>query len=237
MLPRPGRAAARCCPTVRRPSGRVSARRATAASAAGRHPDRRDRRRSAGRALRPGLRRAPAWPRTPTAPAASSLLNTGRRRSPPDDGLLTTVAWRIGRARTPTRSRARVHRRRGGAVAARRPRRDRHAPPRREALAESVPDTGGVYLVPAFVGLGAPYWDPYARGTIVGLTRGTTRAHLARAALEAIAYQSRDVLDAMARGRRRAARRAAGRRRRGRQRLPLPVPGRRAGRRRCCVRR
>jgi glycerol kinase len=67
-----------------------------------------------------------------------------------------------------------------------------------QALAESVGDTGGVYFVPAFVGLGAPYWDPYARGTIVGLTRGTTRAHLVRATLEAIAYQSRDVLDAMA---------------------------------------
>ena len=66
------------------------------------------------------------------------------------------------------------------------------------ALAESVADTGGVYLVPAFVGLGAPYWDPYARGTLVGLTRGTTRAHIARAALEAIAYQSKDVLDTMA---------------------------------------
>jgi glycerol kinase len=66
-----------------------------------------------------------------------------------------------------------------------------------EPLARSVPDTGGVYLVPAFVGLGAPYWDAYARGTIVGLTRGTTRAHLARAALEAIAFQSRDVLDTM----------------------------------------
>jgi glycerol kinase len=67
-----------------------------------------------------------------------------------------------------------------------------------EALATSVPDTGGVYFVPAFVGLGAPYWDMYARGTIVGLTRGTSRAHLVRAALEAIAYQSRDVLEAMA---------------------------------------
>jgi glycerol kinase len=68
-----------------------------------------------------------------------------------------------------------------------------------EGLARSVEDTGGVYLVPAFVGLGAPYWDPYARGTLVGITRGTTRAHLARAALEAIAYQSRDVLDTMKR--------------------------------------
>src|SRR5262249_47921627 len=67
-----------------------------------------------------------------------------------------------------------------------------------EALATSVEDAGGVYLVPAFTGLGAPHWDPYARGLLIGLTRGTTRAHLARAALEAIAYQNRDVLDAMA---------------------------------------
>ncbi len=68
-----------------------------------------------------------------------------------------------------------------------------------EALAESVPDNGGVYLVPAFVGLGAPHWDMYARGTLVGLTRATSRAHLARAALEAIAYQVRDLAEAMAR--------------------------------------
>ena len=66
-----------------------------------------------------------------------------------------------------------------------------------EALARSVPDTGGVYLVPAFVGLGAPYWDSEARGTVVGITRGTTRAHLVRAALESIAFESRDLLDAM----------------------------------------
>ena len=64
-------------------------------------------------------------------------------------------------------------------------------------LAATVADTGGVYLVPAFVGLGAPHWDPYARGTIVGLTRGTTRAHLVRAAVEAMAYQTRDVVEAM----------------------------------------
>ncbi|MBI2942514.1 MAG: glycerol kinase GlpK [Chloroflexi bacterium] len=68
-----------------------------------------------------------------------------------------------------------------------------------EALARSIPDTGGVYLVPAFVGLGSPHWDMYARGTILGLTRGTNRAHLVRAALEAIAYQTRDVVDAMSR--------------------------------------
>jgi glycerol kinase len=67
-----------------------------------------------------------------------------------------------------------------------------------EALAASVPDSDGVYVVPAFTGLGAPYWDPDARGTIVGLTRGTTRAHLARATLESMALQVADVLDAMA---------------------------------------
>ncbi len=68
-----------------------------------------------------------------------------------------------------------------------------------EQLASEVPDTNGVYFVPAFVGLGAPHWNPNARGAIVGLTRGVNRAHLARAALEAMAYQSRDVLEAMQR--------------------------------------
>lgn len=66
-----------------------------------------------------------------------------------------------------------------------------------EWMAKSVPDTGGVYLVPAFVGLGAPYWDMYARGTLTGLTRGSNKKHIVRAALEAIAYQTRDVLEAM----------------------------------------
>lgn len=64
-------------------------------------------------------------------------------------------------------------------------------------VAESVPDAGGTYLVPAFTGLGAPHWDPYARGAYVGITRGTTRAHLVRAAIEAMAYQTRDVVDVM----------------------------------------
>jgi glycerol kinase len=68
-----------------------------------------------------------------------------------------------------------------------------------EGLAASVPDSGGVFFVPAFVGLGAPYWDPYARGTITGLTRGSTAGHLARAAVESMAYQTRDVLEAMQR--------------------------------------
>ena len=69
--------------------------------------------------------------------------------------------------------------------------------PEVEGLAASVPDSDGVYMVPAFAGLGAPYWDAYARGAIIGITRGTTRAHIARAALEGIAFQVADVLDAM----------------------------------------
>ncbi|MBI2524386.1 MAG: glycerol kinase GlpK [Candidatus Rokubacteria bacterium] len=125
------------------------------------------------------------------------LLNTGERLVTSDRGLLTTVAWSVGGRITYALegsvfiAGAAVQWLRDGlGIIAR--------AGETQALAESVPDTGGVYLVPAFVGLGAPYWDPYARGTIVGLTRGTTRAHLARAALEAIAYQSRDVLDTMA---------------------------------------
>jgi glycerol kinase len=66
-----------------------------------------------------------------------------------------------------------------------------------EVLAASVPDAGGVYLVPAFVGLGAPHWDAYARGAILGITRGTTAGHIARAAVEAMAFQTRDMLEAM----------------------------------------
>ncbi len=69
--------------------------------------------------------------------------------------------------------------------------------PESEAIAAKVPDTGGVYLVPAFVGLGAPYWDGHARGALVGLTRGTNRAHVVRATLESLAYQTKDLVDAM----------------------------------------
>jgi len=127
-----------------------------------------------------------------------ALLNTGTRAVASAEGLLTTVAWTVEGATAYALE---------GAVfiagAAVQWLRDglgiiREAA-ETEALARSVADTGGVYLVPAFVGLGAPYWDPYARGTLVGITRGTTRAHVARAALEAIAYQSRDVLDTMKR--------------------------------------
>ena len=102
--------------------------------------------------------------------------------------------------------------------------------PRREELAASLEANDGVYFVPALTGLGSPHWDPYARGTIVGLTRGTGRAHLARAALEAIAYQTVDAVRAQEAAVGQAARAAEGRRRRGRQPLADAVPGRRAGR-------
>jgi glycerol kinase len=125
------------------------------------------------------------------------LLNTGPAPVASSHGLLTTIAWRIG-GRTTYALEGSVF----IAGAAIQWLRDGlgilQDAAESQVLAESVPDTGGVYLVPAFVGLGAPHWDMYARGTIVGLTRGTTRAHLARAALESIAFQSRDVLEAMA---------------------------------------
>jgi len=66
-----------------------------------------------------------------------------------------------------------------------------------EALASSVPDSGGVFVVPAFAGMGSPWWDPRARGTVTGITRGTTRAHLARAVVDAMAFQVRDIADAV----------------------------------------
>jgi glycerol kinase len=125
-----------------------------------------------------------------------ALLNTGPAPVPSTHGLLSTTAWRIGETTTYALegsvfvAGAAIQWLRDGLGIIETARDS-------EPLARSVPDTGGVYLVPAFVGLGAPYWDQYARGTIVGITRGTTRAHLARAALEAICYQSRDVLDAM----------------------------------------
>ena len=124
------------------------------------------------------------------------LLNTGARAVPSPHGLLTTVGWKIGRDVTYCLEGSVFV---GGAVV--QWLRDGLGVIRRseevEALAASVPDSGGVFLVPAFVGLGAPHWDPYARGTILGVTRGTTAGHLARAALEAMAYQTRDVLEAM----------------------------------------
>ena len=124
------------------------------------------------------------------------LMNTGSRRVVSSHGLLTTLAWGVdGRVEYALEGSIFV------AGAAVQWLRDElkliDSAAQSEELAASVPDTGGVYLVPAFVGLGAPYWDMYARGTIVGLTRGAGRNHIVRAALEAIAYQTRDVLTAM----------------------------------------
>jgi len=113
------------------------------------------------------------------------LLNTGETPVVSRHGLLTTIAWRIGGVTTYALegsvfiAGAAVQWLRDGLGVIR-------TAAESETLARSVGDTGGVYFVPAFVGLGAPYWDMYARGTVVGLTRGTTAAHLARAALEAI---------------------------------------------------
>src|SRR5205823_4054780 len=126
------------------------------------------------------------------------LLNTGADRVMSKTGMLTTVAWRRGGELTyalegaifVTGAALQWLRDGLGIIAS-----AAEAGP----LAESIPDTGGVYLVPAFVGLGAPYWDPYARGTIVGLTRGSGRAHVVRAAVEAMAFQTRDVVEAMER--------------------------------------
>ena len=124
------------------------------------------------------------------------LLNTGEQAAPSSSGLLTTIAWQIGGRITYAlegsifiAGAAIQWLRDGLGIIAR--------AAETETLAASVTDAGGVYFVPAFVGLGAPYWDPYARGAILGLTRGTTRAHLARAALEAICYQTCDVAAAM----------------------------------------
>jgi glycerol kinase len=124
------------------------------------------------------------------------LLNTGSRPVPSQNGLITTVGWQVGRDVTYCLegsvfiAGAVVQWLRDGLrlIA-------RSADV--EALAASVPDAGGVYFVPAFVGLGAPYWDPYARGALLGLTRQTSAGHVARAALDSMAYQTRDVLEAM----------------------------------------
>ena len=99
-----------------------------------------------------------------------------------------------------------------------------------EELARSLEGNDGVYLVPAFTGLGSPYWDPYARGTLVGLTRGSGRAHLARAALEAMAYQTVDAVRAMEQASGVELEELQGGRRRRRERLAHEVPGRRARR-------
>jgi glycerol kinase len=124
------------------------------------------------------------------------LLNTGTEAVPSKNKLVTTIAWRANNQTyyalegSVFITGAVVQWLRDGLKVIR-------TAPEVEQLAGSVPDNGGVYLVPAFVGLGAPHWDGYARGAIVGIIRGTTTAHIARAALEGIAYQVADVLQAM----------------------------------------
>jgi glycerol kinase len=128
------------------------------------------------------------------------LMNTGNKGVPSQNGLLTTIAWGLG---DPSHTDityalegsifvtgAAVQWLRDGLKAIK-------TSVDVEALADTEPDNGGVYFVPAFVGLGAPHWDPYARGIIAGLTRGSTVGHIARATLESMCYQTRDVLEAM----------------------------------------
>lgn len=125
-----------------------------------------------------------------------TLMNTGSQSVRSKNGLVTSVAWSIGDETTyalegsvfNAGSTIQWLRDEVGLLG---------TSSECEALATSVPDNGGVYLVSAFTGLGAPRWDMYARGAIVGLTRGSTKAHIARAALEGIAYQVKDLLDAM----------------------------------------
>lgn len=124
------------------------------------------------------------------------LMNLAGSVPAPVDGLLTTVAWQLedrfdyALEGAVFSSGATIQWLRDGL-------RIIEAASEVEALASSVPGTDGVHLVPAFSGMGSPWWDPHARGTVTGISRGTTRAHLARAAVEAMAFQTRDVLDAM----------------------------------------
>ncbi len=124
------------------------------------------------------------------------LLNTGSRPVPSKRGLVTTIAWGLPSGVSYAMegsifiTGAAVQWLRDGLGII-------TSAAESEAMARSVPDSGGVYFVPALAGLGAPYWDMYARGTIIGLTQGTNRNHLVRATLEAIAYQARDVIEAM----------------------------------------
>jgi glycerol kinase len=125
------------------------------------------------------------------------LMNVGANCPEPVEGLLTTVAWTLADGTTTYAlegsifvTGAAVQWLRDGLSII-------DAAPEVNELAASVADTGGVYFVPALTGLGSPWWDPYARGTVVGITRGTGRAELARATLESMAFQTRDVIDAM----------------------------------------
>jgi glycerol kinase len=126
------------------------------------------------------------------------LLNTGVRAPNSSQGLITTIGWNLAGESVNTYCLEGSVFVAGAAVQWLRDELGLIQDSAQiEHLARQVPDNGGVYFVPAFVGLGAPYWDPYARGTIIGISRGTTAGHLARATLEAIAFQTRDVIEAM----------------------------------------
>ena len=124
------------------------------------------------------------------------LLNTGTRPVESKNNLLTTVAWKIGNTVTYALEGSVFI---AGAVIQwlRDEMKLIDSAPESEALARSVETSNGAVMVPAFVGLGTPYWDPEARGAILGITRGVNRAHIVRAALESIAFQSEDLLEAM----------------------------------------
>ena len=127
------------------------------------------------------------------------LLNVGTTCPSPTDGMLTTVAWDLGDG-SPVYALEGAIFVTGAAVQWLRDGLGIIAQSSDIGeLAESVPDSGGVFVVPAFTGLGSPWWDPYARGTVIGITRGTTRAHIARAVVDAMVFQTRDAIDAMTR--------------------------------------
>ncbi len=125
------------------------------------------------------------------------LMNTGVEAITSSHRLLTTVAWKLDAGNTQYALEGSVFMAGATVQWLRDEMKMVTDAADTEAIATSIPDTGGVYVVPAFVGLGAPYWDAYARGTITGLTRGSGRAHIVRAALESVAYQTRDVVQAM----------------------------------------
>ncbi|MCI8647179.1 MAG: glycerol kinase GlpK [Firmicutes bacterium] len=124
------------------------------------------------------------------------LMNTGEEPVYSESGLLTTIAWGIdGTVNYALEGSVFVS---GAAIQWLRDEMEMiHNAAESEALAESVPDSNGVYVVPAFVGLGAPYWDPYARGAVLGITRGANKKHLVRATLESMAYQTWDLIQIM----------------------------------------
>ena len=124
------------------------------------------------------------------------LINTGEKPVVSHNGLVTTIAWGLdGKVNYALEGSIFVC---GAAIQWLRDEIDiLESSPQSEEMAKAVPDAGGLYVVPAFVGLGAPYWDPYARGAVLGITRGANKYHLVRATLESLAYQTKDLIDAM----------------------------------------